>query len=125
MNPSENGEEDDDKSGAEGVDEEGGALDDGVASASLNATEDGADDVKECESGQAEGGIPLSVREVLERVDNDLEKRGQHTQVKVSGRVPRRTWYVAARVLKKGGKTIRAGSEKQKETREAYLNKVL
>lgn len=72
VDPREDGEEDDDKGGAKGVDEEGDSLHERVPRATLDAGRDTANNVEEEEARKSERRITLRAAEVLERVDDDL-----------------------------------------------------
>lgn len=72
IDPGEDGEEDDDEGGAEGVAEEGDSLDERVPRTTLDASRDTANDVEEEQSRETECRVTLRAAEVLERVDNDL-----------------------------------------------------
>lgn len=69
VGPTGDSDEDDDEGRTKSVGEEGDAADDGVASAKLDALEDGSNDEEEDERSETESGILLRVGKVLERVD--------------------------------------------------------
>ena len=81
MDPREDCEENDDEGGAERVGEERGTLDERVARASLDAGEDGPDNVEEEEARETKGGITGSRRQVLEAVDDDLVRRAASVEL--------------------------------------------
>lgn len=76
VNPGKDGEDDDDESRAESVDEEGGAADDMGAAVLLKVRADGADRVEEDETAETVRGIALGGGEVLEAVNDDLVGTG-------------------------------------------------